>query len=136
MKSLQLHMDAYYDNDRPTYDAPLRQRSLPLFTNGLATIFTDELHAVEDGMQVVGAMEILDYANPLHIERGMHTASRMLNDITRINSKGHRHFCTRFYSGTRIATEDPWQWSVPRSYNVLQTSFLTSRYNGNPSLQK
>ncbi len=136
LKSLQLHMDAYYDNDRPAYDAPLRQRSLPLFTNGLATIFTDELHAVEDGMQVVGAMEILDYGNPLHIERGMHTASRMLKDITKINPKGHRHFCTRFYSGTRIATEDPWQWSVPRSYNVLQTSFLTSRYNGNPKLQK
>ncbi|MCX6334445.1 MAG: hypothetical protein NT092_09090, partial [Bacteroidia bacterium] len=51
-------------------------------------------------------------------------------------SAGHRHFRSRYYSGTRIAGEDPWQWSVARSYNVLQTSFLTTRYNGNPKLQK
>ena len=136
LESLRLHMAAYYDNERPSYYASLKQRSLPLFTNGLATIFTDELHALEDGMQVVGAIEILDYGNPLYFERGMETSLRMLNDITQINSAGHRHIRTRYYSGTKIGTEDPWQWSVARSYPVLQTSFLTSGYNGNPKLQK
>jgi hypothetical protein len=136
LESLKLHMNAYFDNERPSYYASLRQRSLPLFTNGLATIFTDELHSLEDGEQVVGAMEILDFGNPLYIEKGMQTSLRMLNDVTRINPAGHRHFRTRYYSGTKIGTDDPWQWSVARSYNVLQTSFLTSRYNGNPELQK
>ena len=136
MKSLKLHMAAYYDQDRPPSEASLRQRSLPLFTNGLATIFTDELHALEDGIQVVAQSMLLDYGNPLHFERGMETARRMLEDVTQVNSAGHRHFRSRYYSGTRIATEDPWQWSVNRSYYVLQTAYLVARYNGNPGLIK
>lgn len=135
-ESLRLHMTAYFDQERPPYFANLKQKSLPLVTNGLATIFTDELHALEDGMQVVGALQLLDYGNPLYMERGMETSQRMLENVTAINSAGHRHFRSRYYSGTRITTEDPWQWSVTRSYNVLQTSFLVSRYNGNPKLQK
>jgi hypothetical protein len=134
LKSLQLHMAAYFDQERPPSEASLRQRSLPLVTNGLATIFTDELHALEDGMQVVGQMMLLDYGNPIYMERGMETAQRMLEDITKVNSAGHRHFRSRYYSGTQIATEDPWQWSVNRSYYVLQTAYLIARYNGNPKL--
>jgi hypothetical protein len=136
LKSLKLHMTAYYDQERSPVLAGFRQRSLPLFTNGLATIFTDELHALEDGIQVVAQLQLLDYGNPLFMERGMETARRMLNDITQINSAGHRHFRSRYYGGTRIATEDPWQWSVNRSYHVLQTSYLVARYNGNPALRK
>ena len=97
LRSLLLHMSAYYDQDRPSYEAGLKQRSLPLFTNGLATIFTDELHSLEEGIQVVAQCMLLDYGNPLHMERGMETASRMLNDITGFNSAGHRHFRSRYY---------------------------------------
>jgi hypothetical protein len=134
LRSLRLHMEAYYDAERPAVDAGLKQRSLPLLTNGLASIFTDELHALEDGMQVVGQMMLLDYGNPKYMERGMQTATRMLNDITQINSAGHRHFRSRYYGATRMATEDPWQWSVNHSYHVLQTSYLIARYNGSPEL--
>lgn len=132
--SLQRHMSAYYDQERPAFDASLRQKSLPLFTNGLATILTDELHALEDGIQVVGQQLLLDYGNPVHLERGMETALRMLEDVTQVNSAGHRHFRSRYYGGTSMATEDPWQWSVNRSYHVLQTAYLIARYNGNPKL--
>ena len=136
LKSLKLHMAAYYDAERPSELASFRQRSLPLFTNGLATIFTDELHSLEDGIQVVGQMELLDYGNPLYLERGMETALRLFNDITQINTAGHRHFRSRFFGGTRIATEDPWQWSVSRSYHVLQSSYLVASYNGNPKVRQ
>lgn len=136
LESLLLHMEAYYDQDRPSYYSGMKQKSLPLFTNGLATIFTDELHSLEEGIQVVAQCMLLDYGNPKHIERGMETASRMLNDITQVNDKGHRHFRSRFYSGTRIAEEDPWQWSVNHSFHVLQPAYLLARYNGNPQLIK
>jgi hypothetical protein len=136
LESLRLHMTAYYDQERSPFAAGLRQRSLPLFTNGLATIFTDELHALEDGIQVVGQLQLLDYGAPLYLERGMETALRMLEDITRINSAGHRHFRSRYYSGTRMASEDPWQLSVARSYSVLQTAFMIAWYNGNPKLRQ
>jgi hypothetical protein len=136
LKSLRLHMTAYYDQERPPEFAGLKQRSLPLFTNGLATIITDELQSLEEGIQVVGQLQLLDDGNPLYMERGMETALRMLNEVTQINAAGHRHFRSRFYGATRMAAEDPWQWSVNRSYYVLQSSYLVARYNGNPQLRK
>lgn len=136
LSSLKLHLKAYYNQERTAYDASLRQRSLPLFTNGLATITTDELHALEDGIQVVAQLQLLDYGNPEYMEKGMETAERMLNDVTGINQAGHRHFRSRLYGGTRIAVDDPWQWSVNRSYLVLHSSYLVARYSGNPEVRK
>ncbi len=136
LRSLRLHMTAYYDHERRPYEAGLRQRSLPLFTNGLSTIFTDELHALEDGIQVTAQLQLLDYGNPIYIERGMETALRLAEDITQINAAGHRHFRTRYYGGTAMAAEDPWHWSVNRSYHVLQSAYLNARYNGNPMVRK
>lgn len=136
LKSLRLLMTAFYDQDRPAYDAPLRQPSLPLFTNGLATNQYDQLHAYEDGIELLGQLELLDYANPLYINRGMETDNRILNYVTQINPKGYRLFRSRDYSGTKMSTEDPWQWSGHYSYNMLHTSYMTVRYNGNPHLQK
>lgn len=134
--SLRLHMTAYYDQDRPSHDAPLKQRSLPLFTNGLATITTDELHALEEGIQVVAQLQLLDHGNPLFMEKGMETTLRLLEDVTGINNAGHRHFRSRLYGGTKISADDPWQWSVNRSYLVLHPAYLVARYNGNPLARK
>ncbi len=118
------------------YDAGQRQRSLPLFTNGLATITTDQLHAYEEGMEAVGQLMLMDYGNPLYMARGMEIAKRILEDVTQIAPDGHRHFRSRLYGGTSMSTEDPWQWSGYHSYNVLHTAYMVARYNGNPSLKK
>jgi hypothetical protein len=136
LNSLRLHMSAYYDQEREPYLSVFRQRSLPLFTNGLPTITTDELHTLEEGIQVVGQLQLLDYGNPLYMERGMETASRLLNDITRINNAGHRHFRSRYYGGTSISTEEPWHWSVNRNYLILHSSYLLAWYNGNPMVRR
>jgi hypothetical protein len=136
LQSLRLLMDAYYDQDRDPKNASLRQRSLPLFTNGLATISTDELHAYEEGIEAVGQLQLLDYGNPLHINRGMEVSRRLLKDVTQVNPDGHRHFRSRNYGGTRMATEDPWQWTEPYSYAMLHPAYMLVRYNGNPALRK
>jgi hypothetical protein len=136
LNSLKLHFAAYFDQDRPSYYASLRQRSLPLFTNGVATIITDELHSLEDGIQVNAQLQLLDYGNPLYMEKAMGTASRMINEITGINKAGHRHFRSRLYGGTKTVTDDPWQWSVNRSYLVLHSSYLLARYNGNTEVKQ
>jgi hypothetical protein len=135
-KSLELYIEAYYNQDREPYHAALRQRSLPLFTNGLATIRADELHSYEEGIQAVGQLMMMDYGNPLYFNRGMEIAKRVLEDITHIAPDGHRHFRSRYYSGTDISTEDPWQWSQSYSHLVLQTTYMIARYNGNPALRK
>lgn len=109
LRSLRLLMNGYYDQERDPYDVSLRQRSLPLFTNGLATINTDLLHAYEEGIEAVGQLQLLDFGNPLHINHGMEIAKRVLEDVTKVNAAGHRHFRSRLYGGTNMATEDPWQ---------------------------
>ena len=134
--SLKLLMESYYDQDRDPYDASLRQRSLPLFTNGLSTITADLLHVYEEGIEAVGQMMLIDYGNPLYMSRGMEIAKRVLEDATEIAPDGHRHFRSRHYGGTSMSIEDPWQWSGHYSHNVLHTPFMIARYNGNPLLQK
>lgn len=136
LKSLRLFMAAFFDQDRDEHNASFKQRSLPLFTNGIATITTDLLHAYEEGVEAVGQMQIMDYGNPLHIGRGMAVAKRVLEDITQINPAGHRHFRSRNYGGTYMAKEDPWQWSGYHSYHMLHTAYILARYNGNPKLKQ
>lgn len=134
--SLRLLLESYYDQDRDPYDAGLRQRSLPLFTNGLATITTDLLHAYEEGIEAVGQLMLLEYGNPLYFSRGMEIAKRVLEDITQIAPDGHRHFRSRLFGGTSVSTEDPWQWSGHYSLNMLHTPYLISLYNGHPALRQ
>jgi len=135
-QSLKLLMESYYDQDRDPYHASLRQKSLPLSTNGLSTITTDLLHVYEEGIEMVGQMMLIDYGNPLYMSRGMEIAKRILEDVTEMAPDGHRHFRSRLYGGTKMSIEDPWQWSGHYSQNVLHTPFLITRYNGNPSLRK
>jgi hypothetical protein len=136
LKSLRLMMTGFYNQERDPYYSPLKQRSLPLVTNGIATINTDLLHAYEDGIEAVGQLQLLDYGNPLHINHGMAVAKKLLDDITQINAAGHRHFRSRFYGGTKMSTEDPWEWSGGHSYHVLHPAYMLELYNGNPKLQK
>jgi hypothetical protein len=135
-QSMLLHMKAYYDQDRDAYDAPLKQRTLPIISNGLSTIQSDELHNYEDGIQVIGQLQLLDYGNPLHINRAMEVSNSLYENITQISPDGHRRFRSRYYGGNRIAKEDPWQWSVSNSYIVLHPAFLVAKYNGNPKIQE
>jgi hypothetical protein len=106
-----------------------------MFTNGLSTIQADELHSYEEGIGCLGANLILDYGNPQQIERAMVT-TRGVAGITAINSAGHRHIRTSYYSGSKMATEDPWGYAKAYSYLVLQPSQLLVDYNGNPAAKK
>ena len=58
-----------------------------MFTNGLATIQTDELHSYEDGLNVLGENMLVDFGSPKQIERAMVTAKR-LEWLTGINDAG------------------------------------------------
>ncbi len=135
-RSLRLFLESYFDQDRNPYDASLRQKSLPLFTNGLATISTDQLHAYEEGIEAVGQLMLIDYGEPLYMSRGMETAKKVLEEVTRIAPDGHRHFRSRLFGGTNTSTEDPWQWSGHYSFNMLHTPYMIARYNGNPLLRR
>lgn len=114
-------MDAYYDQG--------------LFTNGLSTIMADELHSYEEGISVIPQTMLLDYGDPKVVERLMETAVRY-RDITGINSAGHRHFRSSYFSGTDIADEGVWEWSKPYNYLILHAGMVLVEFNGNPAAKK
>lgn len=119
--SVLREMDAFYANG--------------MFTNGLSTIQTDELHTYEEGIQVLPQAMLVDYANPKHVERMMETA-KALERITGVNAAGHRHIRSSYFSGSTISEEGVWEYSKPASYLVLHPALSLVEYNGSPSVKK
>ncbi len=105
-----------------------------MFTNGLSTIQTDELHSYEEGIQVLGQSMLLDYGNPRIIERAMETAAAT-ERITGVNAAGHRHIRSSYFSGTTVSEEGVWGWSKPSSYLILHPSLALVDFNGAPRVR-
>ncbi len=120
-RSVLSEMDSFYSNG--------------MFTNGLSTIQTDELHTYEEGIQVLPQAMLVDYADPKQVERIMETA-KALERITGVNAAGHRHIRSSFYGGTKMAEESVWEISKPYSYLVLHPAMSLVEYNGNPAAKK
>jgi hypothetical protein len=106
-----------------------------MFTNGLSTIQTDELHSYEEGIQVLGQALLLDYASPTHLERAMDT-SAAIERITGVNAAGHRHIRSSYFSGTTVSEEGVWAWSKPSSYLILHPALELVEFNGSPRVRK
>jgi len=106
-----------------------------MFTNGLPTIQTDDLHSYEEGVSVLGQALLLDYGDPKQLERAMDTA-RALESLTGINRAGHRHIRSSYFSGTKMAEEEPWGWTRPNSYLITHPALMLIEYNGSPQLKK
>ena len=70
-------MDAFYEQG--------------MFTNGLSTIQTDELHSYEEGIQVLGQAMLLDYGSPKQLERAMETAGSNRADHRRQRRRPSAH---------------------------------------------
>lgn len=119
--SLRLEMAAFYDQG--------------MFSNGLCAIQTDQLHTLEEGIQVLGQCLTLFPASPKYLERAMENA-RGLSFITGYNAKGHRHILSGYYSGTVAAREAPWNYSASDSFHVLHPAYMLVRYNGSPAAKK
>lgn len=119
-RSLLRHMEAFYEQG--------------MFTNGLSTIQTDELHSYEEGIQVLGQSMLIDYGSPRQIERAMETAAG-LERITAVNAAGHRHIRSSYFSGTKVATEGVWGWSKPSSYLALHPAIALVDFNGAPRVR-
>jgi len=114
-------MEAFYNNG--------------MFSNGLSAIQTDELHTYEEGIQVLPQVMLVDYANPKHVERIMETA-KALERVAGVNSAGHRHIRSSYYSGEKLSEESVWEWSKPYSYLVLHPAMSLVEYNGHPAAKK
>lgn len=120
-RSLLKELDAFYDQH--------------MFTNGLSTIQTDELHSYEEGIQALGQSLTLDFGSPKQLERAMETARR-LEWLTGVNEAGHRHIRSSNFNGEILSEEGVWGWSKPSSYLVFHPALLLVQFNGSPQARK
>ena len=119
--SLMREMEAFYDQG--------------MFTRGLSTIQTDELHSYEEGIQVLAQALMVDYGSPLHVERAMET-TRGAQGVTGVNGAGHRHIKSSYFSGSKQATDSVWGAAKNNSYLVLHPSSLLVEFNGHPAAKQ
>ena len=106
-----------------------------MFTNGLGTIVTDELHVYEEGINAISQAAYLNRGDPLALERLMETAVRY-QDLTAVNPHGNRLLISNYFGGDHIVTEAPWQWSKPYSYLIFHPGLLLVDWNGSPELKR
>ncbi len=119
--SLHRELEAIYD--------------IGMFTDGLNTYQMDGLHTTEEGTNVQAQLMMLEYGDPKLVERLMETA-RAFERVTGINSAGHRHFRSSFFSATEIAEERPWQWTMYQAFRLLHPGMSLVEFNGNPRAKK
>ncbi|HWT51927.1 MAG TPA: LamG domain-containing protein, partial [Caulobacter sp.] len=103
-----------------------------MFTEGLSTIVTDELHAYEEGINSNSEAMYVNYGDPLTVER-LFTTVKALPRVIDKNPAGHVHFNTNWYSGKISYREGPWEWQKPYSFGVTHPPILISDYNNDPT---
>ena len=106
-----------------------------MFTNGLATIATDELHSYEDGINSNSEAMYIGWGDPKVVERLMTTVAAY-DRIIQTNAAGHLHFKTSWFSGSKVYSEGPWEWQKDQSVLVLHPGLLMGDFNGDPTSRK
>jgi catechol 2,3-dioxygenase-like lactoylglutathione lyase family enzyme len=108
-----------------------------MFTNGLPTIQTDGLHAHEEGIEAQAQGMLVEYGSPKQLERMMETVKSLDERVILKNKAGHRHFRSSYFSGTKLADEGVWEWSLqPQEFLLLQPALTLAEYNGNPRARR
>ena len=106
-----------------------------MFTNGLSTIAADELHSYEEGINSNSEAMYINWGDPKVVERLMTTVAAY-NRIIKPNAAGHLHFTTSWFSGSKVYSEGPWEWSKDQSYLVLHPGLLMGAFNADPTARK
>ncbi len=104
-------------------------------TDGWNNQVTDPLHAYEWGMNVTCMMAVMDYGNPVWIERMMQMA-RHLEELTAINAHGHRHYRSNRYGRDAIVTEGRYGWDTTANALNMQPAALLGWYQGNAEARR
>src|SRR5439155_14512322 len=122
--------DRWRDSVRAVLEACYRRGWV---TQGLNTRPADALQAYEEGINTVPTALLLDYGNPLLIERLMETA-RQYERLTGINPAGHRHFRSYVFSATDLAAEGRYAQEDVYSQLLWHPGLYLSWYNGNSQM--
>jgi hypothetical protein len=106
-----------------------------MFTDGLATIATDELHSYEDGINSNSEAMYIGWGDPKVVERLMTTVAA-LPRLIQPNAAGHLHFRTSWFSGSKVYSEGPWEYQKDQSVLVMHPALLMADFNADPQSRK
>jgi hypothetical protein len=107
-----------------------------MMTDGLNTIQTDGLHAYEEGTNVLGQVNLLDFGNPKEVERMMQNCRALEAKVIGKNEAGHYHFRSNYYGAKAVAQEGVWLWCSDPEYLILQPAIYLGQFYGNPAARK
>ncbi len=102
-----------------------------LLKDGLGSTLSDPIQQYRQGLNLLCAAAILDYGNPLWVERIME-AVRQLERITGTNEALHRHFRSYLLSASDLVEDGVYGRQDRNSALLLQPALVLAWYNGNP----
>ena len=118
-RAMERNTDAFYDQG--------------MMTNGLCSIKADELHSSEEGAIALAACLMVKPGDPKMLERAMETC-RSLDWLTGVNSAGHRHIRSDYYSASELALDPPYNRQRVCGFSALTPCWMLSRFNANPTM--
>jgi len=99
--------------------------------DGFTRYQQDVLHAYEQGSGVQMAMLLLDYGDPVRVERVLGTCSNLPN-WTLVNERGHRHFRACYFQGGKAIDRGEWAYDLPHNALVMLHPMMLAWYNRHP----
>jgi len=99
---------------------------------GFSKKVRDVEHSSEPVADTQPMMIGFDYGNPIYVERCMESIKGLRDLWTGINSKGHRHFKSSWYSSTQVDTVSPKDCDLEMNTRTVKAAIWLAWYNRHP----
>ena len=100
--------------------------------SGINRRTTDALHAYEEGLNVMPHQALLDYGNPVYLERLMEAARTVEEKLMGRTANGHLHFRSWYYGSREVVTELKYGVDTTTNTLMLHPAMYLTYYNRNP----
>ncbi len=95
---------------------------------------SDVEHAAELFRDTHPSMILMDYGNPVYVERCLISMQNFRDTWTGITPRGHRHFKSCYFSATEVVEEPPVAVDVPMNARATLPGLWVGWYNRNPTI--
>ena len=99
---------------------------------GINRRVTDTLHAYEDGVNAQPVMGLIDYGNPLYVERMMEAAKTVEEFLTAKDAAGRRRFRSGYFGAEGIRVKGKYGFDHPGNALFCHPALFLGYYSRNP----
>ena len=105
-------------------------------TNGFSREVQDVEHGAEPVSDTQPLMCLVEYGNPIYLERCLETMAAMRDVWTTTNAHGHRHFKAHHFSATEVNARPPKDVDVALNGRAANPGLLPLWYSRNPGVEQ